>query len=70
MNLTSEMYFSLSGVGADFWELVEQETSFDAAVQALLDRYDVSADVLRSDLRLLADELFAQGLIEETEAQR
>lgn len=63
LNLRTEHYYGLEGVGARFWELVEAGTTFGDAVDALLSEYDVQADTLTADLMALSTDLRENGLL-------
>ena len=63
LNLRSEHYYGLEGVGARFWELVEAQTTFGQAVDALQTEYDVAVETLTADLRALSTDLQANGLL-------
>lgn len=56
-------YFSLEGVGRDAWQLLREPRSFSDLRSLLLERYDVSAEVLEADLRDLLSSLLASGLV-------
>jgi hypothetical protein len=57
-------YFSLSDVGARFWELCDGQHTLDEIVDELSEEYDATPEVIRADLRELVDELTAEGLLE------
>lgn len=63
LNLRSEHYYGLEGVGARYWELVEAHTSFGDAVDQLRSEYDVSVETLTADLVALSRELRENGLL-------
>ena len=65
LNMADEQYFGLSRVGSSFWVLTEAQAgvTFGAAIQALEQQYDVSAQVLRAELAALIDQLVAGGLV-------
>ena len=56
-------YFSLTGVGSDAWQLLQEPRRFADLRELLLERYDVSAEVLEADLRELLSSLLASGLV-------
>lgn|SRR5574341_920952 len=64
LNLKSESYFGLDQIGTRMWTLLTTSDSIEAAYEALLDEYDVSADELRKDMRDLIEKLMANGLLE------
>jgi len=63
LDLASERYFGLDGVGTRFWELVNDNPSMQAAFDRLLDEYEVDASTLESDLLALTHNLLDAGLI-------
>ena len=67
LDLASEQYFALDGVGAAFWAFVEQGVSIGDAIDGLLEQYEVDASVLISDLGELIGQLCAVGLLVVTE---
>jgi hypothetical protein len=67
LDLASEQYFALDGVGASFWAYVELGSSIGDAIDGLLDQYDVDCGVLTNDLGELVGQLCAAGLLVVTE---
>ena len=63
LNLQSEQYYGLDGVGTRLWELVEAGTTFGDAVRTLLEEYDVERAALVADLEALVAELHENGLV-------
>jgi hypothetical protein len=63
LNLESGIYFSLSGVGSRFWELIAEGVSREDAVQRLTAEYKVDASQLESDLDTLLRDLSTEGLV-------
>lgn len=63
LDLASERYFGLDGVGTRFWELISHDPDMQAAFNQLLHEYDVEAPRLESDLLALARELLDAGLL-------
>jgi hypothetical protein len=63
LNVRSEHYYGLEGVGARFWELVEAHATFGDAVDALCAEYDVAVETLTTDLVALSTALHANGLL-------
>ena len=63
LNLESGIYFSLSGVGSRFWELIAEGVSREDAVQRLTAEYKVDASRLESDLDALLRDLSTEGLV-------
>lgn len=63
LNLENEQYYGLDGVGSRFWELVEEGTTLDGAVEKLTTEYSVERSVLEGDLKALVADLRQSGLI-------
>jgi hypothetical protein len=64
LNLKTERYFGLDGVGTRVWTVLSQAVSIQAAYDALLAEYDVEPEKLRADLVDLIDRLLVHGLME------
>lgn len=63
LDLQSGVYFGLDPVGTDIWKLLVEGVSLADIRTSLLDRYDVTATQLESDVLKLASELQSRGLI-------
>ena len=63
LNLDSERYFGLDGVGTRMLSALSTSNSIGAAYELLLQEYDVDDEVLRRDLLSLVEQLAAQGLV-------
>jgi len=63
LDLNSEEYFGLDGVGSRFFELLEAGRSYGEIVETLIDEYEVERAVLEADLSALITELAASGLL-------
>ena len=63
LNLRSEHYYGLEGVGARFWELVEAHKTFGETVDVLVTEYDVAVETLTADIVALSTDLQANGLL-------
>ncbi len=64
LNLQSERYFGLDGVGTRMWNLITTSDSIQSAYEALLSEYEVDADQLRRDVQNLVGNLLENGLLE------
>ena len=64
LNLDSERYFGLDDIGTRMFSLLSSSDSVEAALQVLLEEYEVEPDTLKADLLSLADNLIEQGLLE------
>lgn len=63
LDLASECYFGLDGVGTRFWELIQRDPSVQAAFDVLLGEYEVEAPQLQGDLLALLESLLEAGLV-------
>jgi hypothetical protein len=64
LNLDSERYFGLDGVGTRMLSVLTTSDSIEAAYEVLVEEYDVDRQALREDLVALVENLVAQGLVE------
>ena len=55
---------TMNRVGSVIWKLLEEEITAEQLVQALCDRFDTSADVIRADAEAFLDKLSKAGLLE------
>ena len=63
LNLATEQYYGLEGVGTRFWALIEAGTTFGQAVDALAAEYEVGRATLMTDLTELTVDLERNGLL-------
>lgn len=63
LNLTTENYYSLNGVGKDMWETIIRLGNFKEALAVLLTQYEVNPERIESDLHGFIEELEAADLI-------
>ena len=64
LNLNSENYFGLDGVGTRFWAVLVNSGSVGSAMDALLEEFEVDATKLRADLADFVAQLVDAGLLE------
>lgn len=62
LNLKSNIYYSLNGVGAYVWELIQEPRSVLDIRSALLARYEVDAGRCKADVEGLLKGLTEAGL--------
>ncbi|MBA3583170.1 MAG: PqqD family protein [Gemmatimonadetes bacterium] len=67
INLTSGVYYSMDGLGARIWSLLEAHHGVDAIADAIADGYAVPRERCRSDVETLIRQLLEENLILETE---
>ena len=63
LNLQTEQYYSLDGVGTRVWELFKAHGSVDSVITHMLALYNVEEDHLRHDLANLIEKLATAKLI-------
>jgi hypothetical protein len=66
LNLDSEQYFGLDDVGTAMLQCLQESPSIQAALEALLMKYDVESGQLQHDLLELIQKLEAHGLVQVT----
>lgn len=64
LNLDNECYFGLDEVGTRMWEVLMSTASLSAALELLVNEFDVEPARLGSDLANLVSTLSDNGLIE------
>jgi hypothetical protein len=64
LNLKTERYYGLDGVGTRMWSVLTTSPSVQAAFEKLMEEYEVEAGRLREDLQALIAQLSEQGLLE------
>jgi hypothetical protein len=64
LDLRAGLYFSLDNVGAMVWQLIQQPRTMQDLRAAILEAFDVSADLCERDLVALLQQLAAKDLIE------
>lgn len=63
LNLTTEKYYTLNGVGYHMWQVLTSSATLDEAFGKLRDAYDVEEAVLRHDFDMFVDHLNQQQLL-------
>ncbi|QPC94963.1 PqqD family peptide modification chaperone [Mesorhizobium sp. INR15] len=63
LDLRSNIYYSLNGVGAFVWELMQQPRSVSFLRQEILKKYAVQQDRCDADLAALLSKLSDAGLV-------
>lgn len=64
LNLQNEMYYGLDEVGTRMWQLLTTSDSVQAAMDTMLEEFDVTPETLEQDLTKMINELQEQGLLE------
>jgi hypothetical protein len=65
INLTSGVYYNLSGSAPAFWAALQQPVSSSDLDRVVADRFDADRETVRSAGMALLDELRAEGLVVE-----
>ena len=68
LDVNAGLYFSLDNVGAMVWQFIQQPRTVRDVRQAILDAFEVSADVCERDLTALLRDLAERRLIEIRDA--
>jgi len=63
LDLKSSSYFGLDEVGVRLWQLLQADSSLQAACDTLLTEYEVEPAQLEQDLIKLLDQLTDAGLV-------
>jgi len=63
LNLGTERYYGLDAVGTRMWQVVTAAPTINSAFSQLVEEYDVSPEVLRSNLGELLEHLVENGLL-------
>lgn len=64
LNLTSEQYYGLDGVGSRLWELIEEGMTFDEVIMTLVNEYDIDRETLMEDVQAVVSNLVRRGLLD------
>ncbi len=55
---------NLNEAGAFLWRQMEEETTFNKVLEAMLEMYEVEEDVAKADLQEFIDNLIESGLLD------
>ena len=64
LNLQNEMYYGLDEVGTRMWMLLTTSDSVQAAMEAMLEEFDVTPEKLEQDMTKMINDLQTNGLVE------
>jgi hypothetical protein len=64
LNLATERYIGLDQTGTRMWQVLTAAPAIGTAFDQLLDEYDVTPELLRSDLNEVLGRLVDNGLLE------
>lgn len=68
LDLASGTYFGLNEVGAAIWGWLKEQPTVSQLHQAVVDTFEVDAEVARADLEPLLESMLERGLIEKCSA--
>lgn len=68
LHLDAESYYGLNEVGARLMQLAEHGATLEQIIEQLLAEFEVDRAQLERDVRTIAAELIAAGLLEEAAA--
>ena len=63
INLSTGVYYSLTGSGLEAWTWIEQGHSLGAVAEAFASRYEISLEQADGDVRQLAEEMLKEELV-------
>ena len=61
LDLQSERYYELNGVGSRIWVLLQEHSDLDQVLKVMLQEYQVDEGTLRDELLMFIDCLTSQG---------
>lgn len=65
LDLASGTYFGLNEVGAAIWAWLKEQPTVSQLHQAVVDTFEVEAEIARADLVPLLERMLERGLIEK-----
>jgi hypothetical protein len=68
VNLTTGVYYSTDGIGAEVWGMLEQGKLIVDIADSIAARYEVTKDQASRDLEALVAKLLAEDLVSEVDA--
>jgi len=66
LDMESENYFGLDEVGTAIWQAMQEHGTLQEVFNAMLEQYDVDAEVLENDLSDFIGKLLDSGLVKVT----
>ena len=64
IHLVTGTYFSLNGIGTEFWQMLDGAATLGAHAQTLAAKYDVDVAMVGDDLLELAGKMAADDLVD------
>jgi len=68
LDMARGLYFGLDGPGQRVWALLQRPMTLRAVVDTLVSEYDVEGPACETDVRALAEDLMARGLVRTVSA--
>lgn len=65
LNMNAETYYGLNPVGARLMQIAQAGVTLEKVVAELLEEFDVARERLEEDVRSVAADLIAAGLLEK-----
>lgn len=62
---TSDLFITMSDSGAFLWELLKSDTTSDAILKEITDRYDVTVERAKADIDAFVSKLRNAGILDE-----
>ena len=63
INLGTGKYYTIGGVADRVWRLIQEKATFDEICLTLTNEYDVTMEVVQSDMTKLTEQLVAEKLV-------
>jgi len=67
LDMESENYFGLDEVGTVMWQAMQEKETLKDVLEALLEQYEVEAEMLENDLSNFVGKLVESGLVKVEE---
>ena len=67
LDMESENYFGLDEVGTSIWQEIQEKETLREVLEALLEQYEVEAEMLENDLSDFIEKLVESGLVKVEE---
>lgn len=64
LSIDNSEYYNLNKIGSQIWLLLENETSFQALIKKLIQKFDVSEETCMQDTHSFLGESVMKGIIQ------
>lgn len=68
LDARTNSYHALNNTAADFWKFLMQSSSFESALNEVLELYDHSSALIREDMEELVRSLLHAGLLKRVQS--